>query len=116
MRFASGVTMSGSAPGMSWSISSITVTFGAERVVDRRHLEPDDAAAEDQHPLRDESSSSAPVESDHARVVVRDEPGATGSEPAAMIALSKRTILRALRRLDREVVGRGELAVAGRPS
>ena len=37
--------MSTSAPGMSWSIISMTEIFGAERLVDRRHLEPDDAAA-----------------------------------------------------------------------
>ena len=50
---AQRLTRSGSPPGMSWSSSSTTVTRGAERVVDRRHLQADDPAADDEQPLGD---------------------------------------------------------------
>ena len=56
-------------------------------------------------------SSSAPVES-QMRGSLGMKPGATGSEPAAMIALAKRTMRRALGGLDCERVRRGELALA----
>ena len=88
MRLCSGVTRSLSAPGMSWSSSSTTVTLRAERVVDRRHLQADDPAADDQQPLGDLArSSSAPVES-----MTRGSSGRPGSvagcEPAAMMQCS----------------------------
>ncbi len=57
-------------------------------------------------------SSSAAVES-QMRGSAGMNPGAAGSEPAAMIALLKRTTPRALGRLDAQGFGRGEPALAG---
>ena len=65
--------MSLSAPGMIWSISSTIVTSAAERVVDGRHLEADDAAADDQQPLGHAVELERAGRVDHARIVVRDE-------------------------------------------
>ncbi len=51
------------APGISWSISSTTVTLAPERLVHAGHFQADDAAADHQQPPGYRASSSAPVES-----------------------------------------------------
>ncbi len=65
--------MSGSAPGISWSSSSTTVIFDAELVVDGRHLQADDAAADDQQALGNVVELERAGRVHDARIVVRDE-------------------------------------------
>ena len=64
----------------------------AQGVIDRRHLEADDAAAEDQQPLGDVEEFERAGRSPRCAGSFGMKPGAIGSEPAAMIALAKRTI------------------------
>ena len=47
--------------------------LGPELVVHRRHLQADDAAADNQHPLRQCLDRQSPSRVQHARVLVRDE-------------------------------------------
>ena len=109
---SSGATMSLSAPGMIWSISSTTVTFDAERMIDRGHFQPDDAAADDQQALRHVVQFERAGRVDDARVVVRDERqrhrlGAGGDDRL----VEGDGLLRPVLRRDFEVIGRGELPV-----
>ena len=84
-------------------MSSTIVTLRAERVVDRRHLEPDDAAADDQQPLRDAVELERAGRVDHPRVVVGMNGSFTGSEPAAMMRWSKVTVFAAVLRPRRRI-------------
>ena len=69
--------------------------LGAERMVDGRHLQADDAAADDEQALGMPSISSAPVESMTRGSSCGMNGSMTGSEPAAMIAWSNETSVRA---------------------
>src|SRR3954469_11292519 len=72
IRFISGVTMSfGAGDDLVHQLDD--GHLGAQRVVDRRHLQPDDAAAQHQQPLRHTTKLQRPGTVDHARIVVRDE-------------------------------------------
>ena len=84
---------------------------GAERVIDRRHFEADDAAAEDQHPLGDEPQLERRGRIPDARIgrdeAGRDRFGARGDD-----RLGEAHDPRPLRRLDAHGVGGSELALA----
>ena len=85
---------------------------GAEFGVHGGHFQADDPAADDQQPLRDAAQLQRAGGVDHPRVVVREErQRAPVSEPAAMIACSKLTVLVPSAVCDVELVHRGELAV-----
>ena len=58
----------------------------AQRGIDRAHFQADDAAAQDQHALRDWRNSSAPVESTTRGSSFGMKGSFTASEPAAMMA------------------------------
>ena len=68
MRFASGVTMSEIGPRHQLVHHLDHGDAGAERMIDRRHLEPDDPSAEDQHALGDEIDLERPGRIPDARV------------------------------------------------
>ena len=87
--------------------------LGTQRVVDRRHLQPDDPAAHDQEPLGHAAELEGAGGVDHPRVGVRDERqghglGAGGDDRL----LEADGLLAALGVLDLELVERGEPADA----
>ena len=101
--FSQTRTRSRSAPGIRPSSISTTSSRVPSDRIHRAHLEADDAAADDEHPLRNRTASSERAGRVEARAGSSGTNGnCTDCEPAAMIACSKRDdLLRAGLRLRR---------------